>query len=132
MRGDIPEGNNSVSPCQRGGSREGRVTSVSLHSTEQGLWAASMAETHPAATLNTALTLELGNKYKIRNTEDKSRVECHLWEPIFFHAENSPTKQQVEKFCQQQAKRALILFSMFYLLLEVIWIYNDSTESTDL
>lgn len=50
----------------------------------------------------------------------------------FFYAQNSPIKQQAEKFWQQQTKRASILFSMFYSLLGVIWIYNDSTESTDL
>lgn len=130
MCGDTPEGNSSVSPRQRGGSREEWVSSVSLHSTEQGLWAASTAEAHPGATLTTALTLEQGSKYKIRNTEDKSRVS--FIGTHFLHALNSPTKQQVKKFWQQQAKRALIFFSMFYLLLEVIWIYNDSTESSDL
>lgn len=122
-----------MSPCQRDGSREERVSSISLHSTEQRLWAASMAETHPGATLNTALTLEIENKYKIRNTQDKSRVESlFMCTHFFFHAQISPTKQQVKKFWQQQAKKTLILFSTFYMLLKVIWIYNDSTESTDL
>lgn len=80
-----------MSPCQRDGSREERVSSISLHSTEQGLWAASMAETHPGATLNTALTLEIENKYKIRNTQDKSRVEClFMCTHFFFSRTNQP------------------------------------------
>lgn len=58
MCGDIPEGNNSMSPCQRGGSRKEKVSSVGLYSTEQGLQAANMAETHPGATPNTSLTSE--------------------------------------------------------------------------
>lgn len=57
MCGDILEGK-LVSLCQKGGSSKERVSRVSLHSTEQGLWAASMAETHPGATLNTALISE--------------------------------------------------------------------------